>query len=674
MAVNAQNKGIVFSPSIAQDFDINYSLKIAEFSTEFATAYDAKPRTPQVERVDFYALIFNKFFPADLDKINIYKNLKEKNLQEMVDFGRVQTAKGEALCCIFKKPIGLKLSEVLSRTKNFEENFITNHIFGQLFTGLSMMHNQDIMHGSINLDNIYFNTQNGNVTIRESVSDFVGFSQKAAYETYERMVCHPAAKSNRDLSADFYACGVVIVSLISGQEVLSGITEDIVKKIKFENGSYEAIVGLTGTRASISVSQKTEILLRGVLHDKIKDRWQIKQISGWQKKEIAMPPPSRMHKQASSSYVFEGLDYFSPKFLAYTIQQNWSLAKKNLKINDLARWVTFTSRLPDIEKRLYSMIRSDQTEVITPDDKLTRIIYLLDEDGPIRYKDVSFHPDGIGNLLSYYLYKNDQPSIENLATAVDFGFIEGWISGQENQDLFKTSVLGWNPREIKIYIRKNELGFGIERCLYEFNPYLPCLSPILENTYSVGLPSVLTALNQGRLNGKEIDNDKHLTAYICKQTDIQDSIKVKSLQNYPYFGKAMPIRICAMFAIAQQKSGIDNLSGIASWMRQNLISVTDKLNSNNIKKKVVQDLDLAVVSGDLNKLFAIISDPKVIRKDVYGFQDAKKTYKILSFEILKLKNQANLDQLAYRTGLRVAVIGSYLISAIAILSLVFLNF
>ncbi len=210
--------------------------------------------------------------------------------------------------------------------------------------------------------------------------------------------------------------------------------------------------------------------------------------------------------------------------------------------------------------------------------------------------------------------------------------------------------------------------------MYEMNPYLPCLSPVLENTYALGLPAVLMALNQGRLNGKDIDNDRHLTSYICFQTEIEDSIKIKTLQNFPYFSRALPIKYAAMFAFAQRKSGIDKLPGIANWLRQSLTQVTDKLNSNKIKKKIIENLDLAVATGDLNKIFSSISDANLIKSDVYGFQEAKRQYKMLSFEILKLKSQHNLDQLAYRMGLRVAVIISYLICAVAIMSVAFINF
>lgn len=672
MASSLQNRGIVFSATIAQDFDINYALKLNEFSTEFATAYDAKPKNPQQEKIEYYALVFNKSFPVDLDKINSYRSIKEKSLQELVDFGRVQTNKGsEAFCCILKKPVGKKFSEILNNKTGLDENFVTGHIFNQLFTAVSIMHNNGIMHGCINLDTVYYNSLDGNLQLKECFSEFVGFSQKKLYETYERMVCHKAGKSHRELSADYYAIGVFLVSLISGKEPFDVFPEDLIIKIKFENGSYDSLLGIISAAEKININIKNETLLRGILHDKTRERWTQKQITGWQRKEITQPPPSRVHRQASIPFMFGDTDYFSPKYLAHILHTNWAISKKNLRIPELTRWISLTSRLPDIEKRLFQMTRGGQAEIILPDEKIARIIYLLDDDGPIRYRDTAFHPDGLGNLFAYYLIENNTTGLEFIATCTDFGFIEGWISTQEDQDAYKPNVMGWNPKRIKAFMRKNEIGFGIERCLYELNPYLPCLSPILENNYSVGLPSVLSALNQGKINGKNIDDDKHLTAYICFQIDIEDSIKVKQLQSFPFFAKAMPIKLCAMFAFAQKNSGIDSLPIIASWIRQNLNSIVEKINSKKIKSKLIEDLDLATRSGDISKIFGVISDVRTIRKDVNGFQGAKKTYKILTFEIMKLKSQHSLDQKAYRLGLRISVIAAYLICAISILSLMF---
>jgi hypothetical protein len=672
MASSLQNRGIVFSATISQDFDINYALNLNEFSTEFATAYDAKPRTPQKERIEYYALVFNKSFPVDLDKINTYRSIKEKSLQELVDFGRVQTNKGaEALCCILKRPSGKKFSEILNNSSGLDENFVTGHLFNQLFTAISIMHSNGIMHGSINLDSVYYNPIDGNMQLRECFSSFVGFYQKKLYETYERMVCHKSGKSHRELSADYYALGVFMVSLISGKEPFSAFPEELMIKIKFENGSYDSLLGIISAAEKININIKNETLLRGILHDKTKERWTQKQITGWQRKEITQPPPSRVHRQASIPFMFGDTDYFSPKYLAHTLHTNWAIAKKNLRISELTRWISATSRLPDIEKRLFQMTRGGQTEIILPDEKIARIIYLLDEDGPIRYRDTSFHPDGLGNLFSYYLMGNDTTGLEYIATCIDFGFIEGWVSTQEDQDMYKTNVMGWNSKKVKAFMRKNELGFGLERCLYELNPYLPCLSPLLETNYSVGLPAVLSALNQGKITGKNIDDDKHLTAYICFQIDIEDSIKVKQLQSFTFFAKALPIKLCAMFAFAQKASGLESLPTIANWVRQNLNSIIEKINSKKIKSKLIEDLDFATKSGDISKIFGVISDLKTVKKDVNGFQGAKKTYKVLTFEIMKLKSQRSLDQMAYRLGLRISVIVAYLICAVSILSLMF---
>ncbi len=671
MAKNSNN--IVLSATIQQDFDINFGVPLREFSTEFATAYEAKSKTPPPDKAEFYALIYNKPFPADLDRLDNYKNIKDKNIQQLIEFGKIQATRGEALCCIFKKPLGEKLSSLIQRAP-LEENFVLLQIFRQVAAAITVLHDHNVLHGSINCENIYLNPQNANITVRECVSEFVGYSQKPVYEPLERMVCHKAGKSYREYSADFYACGVMVAELVSGGGALVNVPDNVIIKRKFEVGSYDAILNISRANINTEILPKTEILLRGLLHDKTRERWQTKQVNNWQRKEFTQPAPSRVHRQANTAFTFEGVEYFSPKYLAYVLQQNWTIAKKTLKLPDLVRWISFTSRLPEVEKRLVSIIRG-QAEIILPDEKIARMIYILDDEGPIRYKDIAFHPDGLGNLFAYFMIYNDQQSLEGLITAIDNSYIEGWITNQENQDNYKPNILGYHPRKIKHYLRKHEMGFGIERCLYELNPYLPCLSPLLEATYSVGLPSVLTALNQpNRITGKDLENDKHLTAYICFQTDVEDAIKIKSLQRYPFFYKSIPIRLCAMFALAQQKSGIDRLNNITAWFRAALAPVLEKFNSVSLRRKVTENLDNAVATGNIEKVFQAIADSKLIGRDANGFAEAKRTYKILSFETLKLQSQANLDQLAYRMGLRVAVIFAYLICTVAILSVVFFNF
>ena len=348
------------------------------------------------------------------------------------------------------------------------------------------------------------------------------------------------------------------------------------------------------------------------------------------------------------------------------------LLKKNLKIIDLSRWLANSSKATDIEKKLFFMSRG-QSEVILPDDKITRLIYILDEEGPIRYKKISFHPDGLGNLLCYLQNNQDKELLQDLLEAIDLGFIEGWISTQEQPDDYKPIYMGYNPRKIKFFLRNNEIGFGIERCIYEANPYITCQSEILKGSFVIGLAQLLSVLERTKLPAVEQNFDKHLIAYICSATGVDDTIKVKQLSNIPYFSKSVKLRICAIFALAQKTSGLISLPNIADWLKRSCFEVTEKINSSVIRSKIIENIDKSALTGDLNAFFQSIADSKLIKKDILGFQDAKKTFRILSFQKLKLQSQKSLDQIAYKMGLRISVIFSYLVCSAVFMIIAFLK-
>lgn len=665
---------IVLSPDILNRFDISFGAEIAEFSSEFATAFQARGKDGGT--AEYYALIFKNTFAADLDKMSILRSSEDSPLQKLVDFGKVHTSQtGDNLCAIMVKPSGISLETLINQRGALDESFVVSHIFAQIEAAISFLHSKEIMHGCINPSNIYFNSKDGAITIKENISEYPGFSQLTSFETYERMVCHKAGKSYRDFEADYYAIGVTLCCLLNGAYIFTGIPDDIVKRIKFENGSYESMYRIASTKHDIKISHRTENLIRGLIHDRIAERWGEQEIKKWKKREISQSSLSRLHKQSSTAFSFEGVNYYSPKYLSFIVSKNWPLAKKNIKISEMARWLSFTSKFSDIEDKLFSLTHAKQEQVIIPDEKLARILFLMDENGPFRFKDVTFHPDGLGNLLAYLNQSGDKELIDTILTSLDYGLIETWIFNQTNPKIYKASILGWDPKNIKLFARKKELGFDFERILYETARYLPCQSPILSSQYSVGLPTLLTNLDAKRLSYNEenvIDN--HICAYVCKYIKIEDSIKIKQLQSFPAIAKANEVKYSAILALAQKEAEINSLPALTQWIREGLNSIMVNLNSKNIKNSLTQQLDEAVPSGDLNKLFSIITDAKLVRSDLYGFQEAKQQYKLLNFEILKLKSQTNIDQLSYRLGLRVSVIFSYLICIISILSLMVINF
>ena len=665
---------VVLSSTLQQDFSVSFTNELKEFSTEFATAYEAMPNKGD-HKSKYYGLILHQDFAPDLRAINALRDLDEEGVQKLVDFGKYSDSTGkENLCIILKRPKGKSLSQLIKEGRVFDENFIVNSLLSKIVIAIKSLHDNEIAHGRINLETIYYNEENAQLTIRESISEYPGYSQKASFETFNRITCHPAGKKNDDFSADYYALGVLICNILAGGNPFDSVPNNLVARMKFENGSYDIVKSMTLARVNLKISLKTENLLKGLLHDKESDRWKDTHLKKWSKNEISQAVQSRIHRQSSVPFIFDGQEYYNPKFLSYEFQEKWIVAKNEIKLADLSRWISFNSEVPDVERKLYNMTQGWQTEVVIPDEKLARFIYLMDNEGPLRYKELTFHPKSLGNLVSFLFSKGDEETLQKIYTVIDFGLLEGWISYQEDRDSYKKSRLGWSAAEIKSYARKKELGFGMERVLYETSEFMPCQSTMLEKTYSIGLAAVLVNLDKQNLSYNEKDRPgTHLCSYITAKCGIIDSIKIKQLQSFPQISKMNEVKFLAIFAFAQDKLNIKKLENVSKWLNQGLENVIEKLNSKSIKDNLRKKLAEASATGDLRKLFKVITNKKYVRSDISGYREAKKQYKILNFQILKMNSRSNLDMLAYRLGLRISVIFSYLVCAISILSIMIIH-
>jgi serine/threonine protein kinase len=674
MSIIAKESDINLANIIESEYSINFSNVIESFSTEFATAYETKSNNDDGK---YYTLVFQKNFPVNLSLIHAYSEINEDSVQKVVDYGRIKDSSGKlSIGALLRIPTGQSFGEILkSRQDGYEESYVFGFILAQLFATIDFLHKKRIMHGLLNLDKIYYDREGAKITIMENFSEYPGFSQRAEYETYERLACHPAGKSDRDYSADFYAMGCVMAFLLRGENPFQQLPGDIVRKIKYENGSYDSIYNFSTKGIDISLSSRNEQLLKSLLHDKNIDRWDSERIRKWQKKQVFQSPASRVHRQISHSFTFNEMDFYNPRYLAYELHKNWSLAKKSLNIEDIARWITFISKFNDIEKKMYYLTRNMQGRLIIDDEKITRLIMFLDEEGPIRIRETSVHPDGIGNLYCYYYFNEDREGMNDILGMIDYGTVDGWVSLQEREDLYKSIYMGFSIQKAKTYIRVKSLGFGAVRLLYELNPYLHCQSKYLENYYVADLKSLMFYLEEAKPIYEENEAiDNHLFCYLCKFNKIDEPLKIKKLHNFPVVEKLPEVKLCAVMALAQKNVGISKLPNMTLWIRKNLFTVSSVLKSSNIKKALSEDLDKAVTTGDISKLFSVIIEKNLIRKDLYGFKEARKQYKLLALEIAKLQSMKNLNDMAVKTGLKISVLFSYMIATISILLIAIFNF
>ena len=311
--------------------------------------------------------------------------------------------------------------------------------------------------------------------------------------------------------------------------------------------------------------------------------------------------------------------------------------------------------------------------MVIQDEKLSRVLSVLDSNGPIRYKDYAVHPDAFGTFIAYGYYKGNREMIQWVGTMINDRMVDYWITLQDDPLSYDASVLEWQPSREYVHARKTSIGFGIERCLYNMNPTLACQSTMFEGRVVRSLPDLMVALDEiGISRAKENDPmDRHVAGFIAQRLDLQDDIRVKSIQRFPSLASNPQIMSLALLTVAQGQSRIRVLKGITAWMNIRLATYMESFHSDTIQRELKTRLDKAAREGNLNSLFKIVADATLASQDSVGFTEARQHYHMMENEIRNLEKESNIEKLAYHYGLRFSVMITYLVLAVTTLTVLF---
>lgn len=655
----------VSGSDLTAKYRLHMEQPIERFHTPFAKAYRVDDVKGNNSTDSIYALVFDNGFPPRLDAIRKFKRQEPPNIVAVLDAGKMAlpTTKAERFVAIFEQPVGIPLSQYIRENGAMEESLLITRILQQLIIALSALTNLEVVHGTVNLDTIFYDKETGKITLSQCFGEFCGMSQKPAFESLDRLLAHSIARGYSDLVADYYALGMVILSLLAGKEPFTELTGDLLTNVRLENGSYESAIAFLHAKEEIHISKRLEGLLRGLLAESTYERWGADEVRLWAKKADPTTTFSKLHRQAISSFQFNEKDYFSTKYLAHDIYRHWNVAKRNLKIADLARWVRLVLKRTDIAETL-ERISAGESEVILPDDKITRTISTLDPSGPIRYKSISAHVFGVGGLLAHSIMNGEGEQVQEIAELLDTGLIDHWINLQSDAKVYTPRILGWASGKVRLLIRRPGFGFGIERAMYDMNRTLPCQSKWVGNKYALSLDEVLLALDASapQANYDEDDPvDRHAGGFIGAKLNLQDDVRIKNIQAFPEICRNPQLLMLGLLTMAEMETNIGAVNNLSIWLETRLEMLLKLLHSRTIRKSLKEKLREAAKKGSIKALFDVASNSRYIRSDMAGFNDARRQYRRLMIEIMNLKKKSNIQSLAYQYGLRISVTISYLI-------------
>ncbi|MDA1089885.1 MAG: hypothetical protein O3A85_06195 [Proteobacteria bacterium] len=565
---------------------------------------------------------------------------------------------------IYERPKGGRIIDAMEAGNyKLNEYDFPRRIMAPLVEGIRAMDAIDHPHRAINPANVFFMDEARQiVALGDCATVPHGFDQPMLFESIDRAMAGRSGRGRGGLADDVYALGVTLVVLMLRYNPVANISDEEMLAMKMEHGSYAAICG--NARLPIPLLEP----LRAMLHDTVEERWGLDQLTGWldgQKQPSLRQVPI---VKSDFPYRYEGRDHFTPRTLSRAMARHRETAMKVIKDEALISWlrkgVKDATRADAIKATLeMAMLHKDHPEG-TEDFIVSKACMVLDPKAPIQYKGFSFMPDGYGPALAVEVLRRGNAEIP--IEVLRMGLPAVWYSLQ--QTVFAgASIQQADFAKLSGYLNNRDLGYGYERCLYEFNPSIPCLSEFIANDYVIEINTLLQTLDAA---ANSVDNkvrpiDRHITAFIAAhfREDIHPHLKALAAPSE----EASTIGMLSLLAFLQWKLRIGPLLGLSSWVGGLLGPAINTYHSRTTRREIEKEIPRLVRKGSLPELFDLIDNAEKRRVDAGDFEAAIAEYAAAEFEVRDIEGAGTERQTkAERTGKQAAAVLSIVLSMIVV--------
>lgn len=190
-----------------------------------------------------------------------------------------------------------------------------------------------------------------------------------------------------------------------------------------------------------------------------------------------------------------------------------------------------------------------------------------------------------------------------------------------------------NPDDIE------SMGYGMERCLYEFNPEVVCLSPCLIHAAALTPAEALVALEAvaAQPNRPSFPIDRHLGAFLAsrwKEASLMDLRDLEKPQR-----EARNLAALRILAGLQEHFKINELPHLCQWMAELCAPMVTHYQSLKARTHVREDIARAVSSGQLTTLLHAFNSGESLARDKSDYQEAKTEILLIKSEIKEIESR-----------------------------------
>ncbi|PHQ70242.1 MAG: hypothetical protein COB93_06010 [Sneathiella sp.] len=564
-----------------------------------------------------FAITSNPYVPYRPELAHILKTAHVPGMLDLLDYGAVKFAETDIRqSFIFTMPEG---GLVFNANEGpLAEQQILEVIVPLILQVMGSLEPIGAAHRGIRADNLFFVDEGRKqVILGESVTMPPGSDQPVVYEPLESANAHMFGRGNGSLGFDAYALGVLVVHLLGGKLPGQGLSAEELFTRKLQHGSFAALT------EDVSLPPWANLLLTGLLQDDPHRRWDLETLGRWREIMHDRPKPGRGDRPALAPILFKEQEYHSSRLLAQAFSHDPKAAAGLLENDKLGNWFKnclhdsdTADTLSHIRTTSIGASKGHKRNEITA---TTQIISLLDPEGSLWFRDVTFAWGGLGGLLAYAFMK-DPGSLKNtLAELLENGLLLTVATNDEDWSVLKRR--GWlsmsKASDCFEYMKsKAQLGFGLERCLYEMNPTVACLSSVLIGCDVRTLPQFIEIAEKKLLasQGKSNPFDRHGAAFIAaKSSGLRKYFS--RLSNSSQGDVAHSIALLQMAAHLQKIYHPKPLPGFCLLMETLLTPLFGKIQSELRRELARKRYQSVRNSGDIGAILATVDLERQLNLD-----------------------------------------------------------
>ncbi|HLJ21699.1 MAG TPA: hypothetical protein VKU84_15945, partial [Stellaceae bacterium] len=254
---------------------------------------------------------------------------------------------------------------------------------------------------------------------------------------------------------------------------------------------------------------------------------------------------------------------------------------------------------------------------------VSRVAIALDPAAPVRYKGFSATIDGFGAALAGAFRGQGSPSL--VAETVLARLPVFWFSAQPGLRPEQVPILKTFER-LRLHFEEQRLGEGAERALYETNPSLHCLWPLIESRYVVDPGDALGAIEAEleRRPSEDLQIDRHFAGFIAARFKLASNDWFDALASGEPAIRALGA--LRMLAKLQAFRGPRSARQVALRLSRQLAPVLQVFHNRARRQQLIEQLPTVAETGSLTDLLALVDSPAERQRDAFGFNSAVREY------------------------------------------------